>query len=95
MERKKDTVPHEAVRDARLQIEDLFEAEKRVRTVEVDFRAGWMAYREELAETRALLLPEWALLPDEVMEAWCHGVRVAGFGDPLQPESFNQERHVS
>jgi hypothetical protein len=77
-----EDVPHSAVADARLQIEFLFVAEEmKARATEPCFTRGWAAYREELAETRAVLLPDWRALPSEVQEAWCVGVQACLEGD--------------
>jgi hypothetical protein len=69
------TVQHSAVQDARLQIESLFAAEAMKGLPDsADFGRGWMAYRENLAETRGMLLPAWGSLDGEVRESWCAGV---------------------
>ena len=75
-------VPHRAMHDARLQVESLFAAEeRRIPGRGIDQEGGWMAYRKELAATRATLLPVWAVLHDDVKEAWCAGIDAALRGD--------------
>lgn len=70
-------VPHSAVHDARLQVETLFACEERLNGWAGDYEAGWAAYRANLAETRGMLLPEWAVLPEDVRESFCAGVMAA------------------
>lgn len=92
---KKEKVPHEAVRDARLQVEALFAAEeRRIPGGETDPEGGWEVYRTEMAETRAIVVPEWRFLPDEVREAWCAGAR-AFYRPARRQEILNPERRVS
>jgi hypothetical protein len=75
------TASHSAVHDARLQVECLFTAEeRRMNWQGIDQAAGWMAYRAELADTRAMLLPRWDALHDDVKEAWCAGLDAAVMG---------------
>jgi hypothetical protein len=39
-----------------------------------DFAKGWEAYRRELRETHACVVPPWEVLPLNVQECWCVGV---------------------
>lgn len=68
-----ENVPHSAVHDARLQVESLFQCE-RMLLRNLDFEKGWGVYRETLAETRAILLPDWKGLHDDVKESFAAGV---------------------
>jgi hypothetical protein len=75
-----DRYPRKTLRELCAEIDAEAEAELRWAAVEeeIDFEAGWNAYRRELLETVGMtMLPVWEKLPEQVRESWCVGVRVA------------------
>lgn len=71
---------HAALEDANRQVEQLWEAEDKLRMIAIeliDFEKGYQQYRDSLAEMKAQLIPAWTTLSEDEKECWCAGVRTA------------------